>query len=452
LAKIGFIKIWTSLLLLVFSSYLWAEVIAFENVNVIPMDQKRILYNYRVLVDDGKINAIEPMTKNSVLKPDRIIDCQGKYMMPGLTDAHYHLRGAQNEKDFELLYKLLLANGITSVVSMGEDAGQDAIAVKAHANKKDVLAPVYFTAGPFLGSEQLKTPKDAIEAVNYHKERGYDFIKVHEDFPLDTYLTLLNEAEKAGIPVVGHAQRALPLEYTLRLSLIAHMEEIVDIFSDTNNFKIIKFNERQVKDIAAQVKNSGVYISPTLIVLAMIQDYRNDTRFEKLKNRPETRYLSKAEYKNYTTEGKEYRQEIFSSAKGIEAVDALIKGTQQLTEAFYKAGVPMLVGSDNIGLQITGFSFHDEMEAMQKAGMSSFDILNAAIVLSARYLKRQAIAGTISVGKNAEFILLSKNPLADIRHTRDVQGVMLKGKWLDKTTINQFLVDVDAARKLEHDD
>lgn len=426
-----------------------AEIITFEHVNVIPMDEELVLSNYRVVVDNDKITVIEPMSTKAIHKSDRTIDCHGKYMLPGLTDAHYHPRGASTEKDFELFYKLLIANGITSVISMGEDGGQDAIAIRDHANNPSVLAPVYFTAGPFLGSEELKSPKDAIESVRYHKQRGYDFIKVHEDFTLDTYLTLLREAEKAGIPVVGHAQRELPLEYTLRLTLIAHMEEIVDIFSDNKNFKIADISDQEAKKIAAQVKSSGVYISPTLSVLAMIQDYRDDARFDKLKNRSQTKFLSKEEFLNYTTEGKEYRREVFSSPKGVEAVDKLVKGTQLLTKAFYEAGVPMLVGTDNIGLQISGFSIHDEMAAMSAAGVSAFAILNSATALSARYLKRQAIAGTISIGKNAEFILLSKNPLNDIKNTRDIQGVMLKGKWLDKKALDQLLLDVAAARKVE---
>ena len=426
-----------------------AEIIAFENVNVVPMDQKRVLSNYRVIVNAGKIAAIESMNIKSSIKADRVIDCHGYYMMPGLTDAHYHPRGASTEKDFDLFYKLLLANGITTLMSMGEDNGQDAIAIKVHANKRDVFAPIYFTAGPFLGGNELKTPKDAIESVAYHKHRGYDFIKVHEDFSLDTYLALLREAEKAGIPVVGHAQRLLPLEYTLRLGLVAHMEEIVDIFSDNDNFKIIEIDNQKAADIATQVKNSGIYISPTLTILAMIQDYSDNSRFEKLKARSETRYLSKEEFKNYTTEGKEYRREFFSSQQGIEGVDRLVKGTQQLTKAFYKAGVPLLIGSDNIGLQITGFSLHDEMEAMEKLEIPAFDILNYATVISARYLKRQAVSGTISVGKNAEFILLADNPLATVKNTRNPQGLMVKGLWLDKKMLDQFLKEVELSRKQE---
>ncbi len=443
------IKLFSASAFIFMSSYAAAEIIAFENVNVIPMSQETVLLNQRVVVDNDKIAAIEPMSTIEHIKPNRRIDCQHKYLMPGFTDAHYHPRGATTTKDFEFFYKLLLANGVTTVVSMGEDFGQDAIAIKNNANKKDVLAPIYFAAGPMYHHDNLKTPKDALDIVDFHKKRGYDFIKVHDNFPKETYLALLSEAEKAGVPVVGHGQRDLPLEFTLRLTLIAHMEEVVMVFSDDKNFIVTEISDQKAQEIARQVKNSGVYISPTLTVVAKFHDYRNDGRLDALKQRPENQYLSKAEYKNYTTDGEEYRREIFSSPKGIATVDALIKNTQVLTQAFYNAGVPLLIGSDNIGLQITGFALHDEMEAMNKAGVPAFSVLNGATQLAARYLKRQAVAGTISEGKNAEFVLLSKNPLDDIKNTRDVQGVMIKGHWLDKKILDRFLKDVATARKQE---
>lgn len=428
-------------------SLLKAEIIAFENVNLITMEDSKVLHEYRVTTADDKIVDISPMIKPGKIVANRIINCAGKYVMPGLTDAHFHPRGAKTLQDMQIFYKLLIANGITTVVSKGEDFGQDAIATREYANNKNNLAPFYFTAGPLLGSEDLKTPQDAIATVKHHKKRGYDFIKVHEDFPKEVYFTLLREAQQAGIPVVGHAQRSLPLEYSLRLNLIAHMEEIVDIYSDMNSFTITDITTQQARDIAQQVKASGVYISPTLTVLAKIQDYRDDVRFKALKRRAESRYLTKQEFENYTTQGKEYRQKLFTKPNIITAVDLLVTGTQTLTKALYEAGVPMLVGSDNIGLQVTGFSIHEEMEAMNKAGMSTFAVLNSATLTSARYLKREAIAGTISVGKNAEFILLAENPLSDIKHTRNLQGVMLKGKWFDKKALEQMLLEVESGGK-----
>jgi len=436
-------------LLVLLCAHVNAEILSFENVNVIPMSEERVLKDQRVIVDGDRIVAIEPMSMESHIKPTHRIDCQHKYLMPGFTDVHFHPRGANNERELQLFYKLLLANGITTVVSMGEDPGQDAIAIKQYANKKEVIAPVYFTAGPFLGSDNLRSPQEALEMVRLHQQRGYDFIKIHEDVAKDTYLALLAEAEKEGIPVVGHAQRNLPLEYTLRLTLIAHMEEVAMVFADNQNFIIPELSIDKAQEIASQVKASGIYISPTLTVLQMIQDYRDDARFEKLKRRPETRYLAKSEYDNYTTEGKEYRTELFSSAKGISAVDTLMKNTQTLTKAFAIAGVPLLVGTDNIGLQIAGFSIHDEMAAMHDADVPTFTVLNGATQLAARYLKRQAVAGTISEGKKAEFILLSRNPLDDIRNTRSVEGVMIKGRWFDKKMLNGFLQDVENSRKAE---
>ncbi|ELX12404.1 putative amidohydrolase [Janthinobacterium sp. HH01] len=221
------------------------------------------------------------------------------------------------------------------------------------------------------------------------------------------------------------------------------------VFSDDAHFLINDINRLQAEKIARQIKDSGVIVSPTLTILAGIENFTDDARFDALKKRPITAYLSRSEYENYTTAGKEYRSEFILSAKGRKGVAQLIRNTRVLTRALHAAGVPMLVGSDNFGMQITGFSYHDEMEAMHKAGMPAYEVLNAATVGSARYLKRQASAGTLSVGKKAEFVLLSANPLADIRHTRDVQGVMLKGHWLDRQALAQGLQGVAAARQLE---
>jgi imidazolonepropionase-like amidohydrolase len=86
------------------------------------------------------------------------------------------------------------------------------------------------------------------------------------------------------------------------------------------------------------------------------------------------------------------------------------------------------------------------MEQLHEAGVSTFDVLRAATVTGARYLKRSAIAGTISEGKNAEFIILAKNPFDNIKNTREIEGVMLKGQWLDKKRLDKLLLDVKNAQ------
>ena len=193
-----------------------AETLIFNHINVIPMDQERVLYDQRVIVVDNKIKTIKPASSKLTLEADQVIESQGNYMMPGLTDAHYHQTGYTEEEN-DLQYKLLIANGVTSVISMAEWSGQDTIAIRQRSKQSSVLAPHYVTVGPQVNNSNVATTDDAVKMVQHHIDRGYDFIKVHGNMPKDAYFALLDSAEKADIRVVGHTQRDKPLEYSLRL-------------------------------------------------------------------------------------------------------------------------------------------------------------------------------------------------------------------------------------------
>ena len=125
------------ILIIVFGFQANSETIIFENINVIPMDRERVLYDQRVIVVDDKITAIESVSAKLLIKPDRTIACEGRFMIPGFSDTHYHQR--IKKEDHQLLYNLLIANGITSVRNMMEDSDQDSIAIREYANKKSVL-------------------------------------------------------------------------------------------------------------------------------------------------------------------------------------------------------------------------------------------------------------------------------------------------------------------------
>jgi len=422
-----------------------AETIAFEHITIIPMDKEQVLLNQRVIVEDAKIIIIESAGSPSSVKIDRVIDGKGQYMMPGFSETHYHQTSNADEE-----YKLLIANGVTSVRNMAEfdsrhGADQDAIATRKHANKIATLAPHFYTTGPMLDKSNLRSLEDAVAMVKFHQQRGYDFIKVHDNFAQDIYLTLLEQAEKAGIPVVGHAQRDMALEYSLRLTSLAHVEEFMNLFT-----KKQLADDEFLAQIAKQVKASGVYISPTLTTFALITRYADDNRFEQLKDRKETLYLAKSNIEQWGNDNNSYRQsDWFTAPESIIRLDDELKLLQRLTLAFHQAGVPIMVGTDTYGLQVPGFSMHDEMALMADAGMPNYEVLKAATVTSARYLKRSASAGTINVGKNAEFVILANNPLDNIENTKSVQGVMLKGKWLDRTALDTLLADVVISRKKE---
>lgn len=423
-----------------------SETLVFEHVNVIPMDKEHVLYDHRVIVVDDKITRIEPSTNKLKVKADRIIEGTDQYMIPGLSDTHYHQNGWSTEED-DLQYKLLIANGVTSILGMGEWSGQDVIATRYRANKKSSLSPFFSTVGPQLDAKNIKTPEDAIKMVQFHQDRGYDFIKIHGNIAIDAYLTLLNEAEKAGIPTVGHTQRDKPFEVALRMASIVHAEDIVMAFSDEGNLTVVDMDEKLAKDIAKQVKDSGIYVAPTLSTVAMIQDWTDPQRYKALKKREINKYLPKDALAYWLSPKNDYHQPFFLTEHGLDYIDKVIKGARMLTTAMHKAGVPMLVGSDNYGIQVTGFSAHEDMEQLQRVGIPAYDVLRASTVMAARFLERSASAGTINEGKNAQFVLLSKNPLDDIKNTRSITGVMLKGKWHDRNDLDKMLQEVEQAYK-----
>ena len=428
-------------------SIAYAKVLAFENVNVIPMHKNTVLEAQRVVVRDDKIVQIEPINVASSVKADQTIDASGMYMLPGLSDTHFHQHG-NDLSEPKLQFNLLIANGITSIRSMAEWPDQDTVAIREYANHPKNLAPHYTTVGPQVNAGNVNTVEQAIDMVNHHIKRGYDYIKIHGNLEKQVYLTLLEQGNKAGIPVVGHAQRKMPLEYSLRLKSLAHVEELVTLLSDEDNLKMVDLTPEMANQVAQQVKNSGIYVSPTLSILASIEHYVDDHKFAALKQRPISGYLSQGTIDYFSDkQGSTYRGPTFRRPEVMVYVDKLVKNNDMMAKALYQAGVPLLVGTDNFGFQITGFSMVDEMQHMVNVGMTEYDVLKAATVTSARYLNRLSQAGTISEGKLAEFVLLGANPLEDIRHIADVQGVMLKGQYLNKNALDGLLEDVLAARR-----
>jgi imidazolonepropionase-like amidohydrolase len=109
-------------------------------------------------------------------------------------------------------------------------------------------------------------------------------------------------------------------------------------------------------------------------------------------------------------------------------------------------GVPMLAGSDVGGIWvIPGFSLHQEFREMADAGFSPLEILQATTLNGARFLGREATMGTVEEGKNADLVLLDRDPIRDSRHLDSISAVVLKGKYFSKHALEQMKSDVAAA-------
>ncbi|WP_152286616.1 M61 family metallopeptidase [Flavicella marina] len=438
------------------------NIVVFEHVNVIPMTENKVLKDQNVVVIDGKIISISPSTNAIAYKATTSIDGTGKYLIPGLSEMHYHWRDTKSPIENE--FKLLLANGITTARNMAEYGGQDHVSIREKTKNGGILGPNYFTTGPYLSYDELKT-FDAIERiVKEHQQKEYDFLKIGDgvDIPKENYLKLLDEAFKHNVTVIGHGQHNLPLEYSLRMKSIEHVEEFIYIFQEGNvyenvdnfeNSKILIHDKKYLNNAAKQIKESGIYVAPTLVIFEMILQYFDDQKFEALQKHPESNYLTRGEYQKYLTEKNHYRVQLKDiQIVGIDS-DIFFQNfydwMKKFTKILNEHEVPLLTGSDTFGMVVPGFSIHKEFEYLQDSGLTPYEILKASTVNAARYLNTISMEGTITTGKNANLVLLNHNPLKDIKNTKSIEGVMLKGTYFNRSELDVFLKEVANFNALE---
>ncbi|WP_189362188.1 M61 family metallopeptidase [Algibacter mikhailovii] len=433
----------------------FSSTVVFEHANVIPMTTNEVLNDQTVVVVDGKITSITSTKTAPKHVADLVIDATDKYLIPGLSEMHYHWRDKKSPIENE--FKLLLANGITIARNMAEYGGQDHVTIREKTKQGEILGPNYFTTGPYLSYDQLKTFEDIERIVREHKEKKYNFLKIGDgvDIPKENYLKLLDEAYKHDITVIGHGQHNLPLEFSLRMKSIEHVEEFIYIFQEGNvyenvdlfeNSKILIHDIDYLNKAARQVKESGVYVAPTLVIFEMILQYLDEEKFALLQKHPKSNYLTRGEYEKYLTEKNHYRADL----KGIQIVgidsdlffENFFDWMKKFTKILNEHQVPLLTGSDTFGMVVPGFSIHKEFEFLQDSGLEPYEILKASTVNASRYLNIISMEGTIAEGKNANLVLLNRNPLEDIKNTQDIHGVMLKGTWYNRTQLDKFLEEV----------
>ena len=126
------------------------KLVAFVNVNVIPMDRERVLKNHTVMVLDGKIITIIDSKQTKVPAGAQIVDGTGKFLIPGLMDMHVHLFSDDEFPDAlaEDEFKVMIAYGVTTIRFMIGTPEQ--LILREKSAKGEILAPTIFSASPHL--------------------------------------------------------------------------------------------------------------------------------------------------------------------------------------------------------------------------------------------------------------------------------------------------------------
>ncbi|HEY6757000.1 MAG TPA: amidohydrolase family protein [Nitrososphaera sp.] len=354
-----------------------------------------------------------------------VLNLTGKYVIPGLFDMHAHVAGVRknsyNQNFSETTLEMLLDYGITTIRNPGGPTNES-VALKHNVSEGNIEGPEIFTAGSLLNGpqiaipfveKQISTEEEAREEVLYQAAAGVDYIKLYVGLPPNLVKAAIDEAHSRGIRVIGHLYMTSWTDAAnLGIDALTHGVPVNPLLLPSGDKReqflengggpfdhflwldLVDLNSMEIKEMIRALVEKDIPVDPTLSIYeAMLKDDGS-----------------------------------FSNPQNQLRWDKVL----QLTKMMYDNGVQILSGSDipNFGL-VPGASLHNELELLAEAGIKPLDVIEIATNNGAKALGIDDIVGTIQPEKQADMIVLSANPLENISNTKQIEAVMVDGKFTD---------------------
>jgi hypothetical protein len=482
--------------------------LAIRGVTIVDVSDGSLSPGQTVLVEGDRIVAVGPVAEVAVPDDAEVVDAPDGYLIPGLWDMHAHTLSIPIARD--ILFPLFIANGVTGIRTMKTDCFEAESTPSPGDRRLDWIEQPYcfeegladpipsiydvktwreeIQAGTLIGprivagsamldgpgTDEQSTPfipgtaEHAREHARILQERGVDFAKIYNFIPREAYFAFADEANRLGLPFAGHVpegvraseaseagQRSIEhagftnvadecsaredeIRRRLRAELESDEPQIVPIWLDV----VESYDAVKCAKVFETLVRNGTWVTPTLLAsgIADSQEIRDGWRED-----PRLRYLSREAREWWSNE-----DEPDAMGGNPEQQQLLVNFGREVTLAMHRAGVPLLAGSPAPGKVTAGFGLHGELEVLVAIGLTEAEALRTATLEPARYLDAVDTQGTVEVGKVADLVLLSANPLEDIANTQKIEAVMVRGRFFDRNALDEILENVArAAAELE---
>ena len=397
--------------------------LVFDNVDIADVENGVLLEDKFVMIEDGKITAISDVQID--VPGARHIDGEGKSLIPGLWDMHGH---------FSLSDGVLnIAGGVTSVRDVGS-VHEQIMELTAKHDSGEVIGPTTYRSGfidqasPYATGDTVETLEEALERVDFYADHGYMQIKLYSSIDPDWVDDIARRTHAHGMRLSGHIPAFMSAEQAVRAGYdeIQHINMVFLNFlagdrEDTRKqlrFTLygdeagnLDFDSQEVRDFITLLRDSNVTVDPTAAIF--------DTQLVHLPGEPDPTFAAVADHLPATVARGLYKPEMDMG----DMVDAWARSAiaqETMIRTLHDNGVQIVPGSDHMA----AFTIHRELELYARSGIPNADVLRIATLDSARICGVDDRTGSISVGKDADLVLVAGNPLEDISAIRSATLVV----------------------------
>jgi imidazolonepropionase-like amidohydrolase len=353
------------------------------------------------------------------------IDLSGRILVAGLVNAHGHVGATMGMRSAPELYteenlmrqlRLYAAYGVTTVFSLGDDRE---IGVRLRDRQRAGATDMarLYVAGPVIGGTD---PVAARKLVGDVAAMGADLVKIRVDDNLGTTQKMAREAYEA---VIDEAHRR-------KLRVAAHvyyLEDAKALVRAGVDMLAHSVRDREVDtDLITLMKQRDTCLCPTLMREVSTFVYEARPAFF-----DDPFFLRHADHAAMKALEEPSRQEAMRASRSAQSYKASLVVAAKNLATLAAAGVRIASGTDTGPVaRFQGYFEHLELERMVEAGLSPSAVIRAATGDAARCHGVAGEVGTIEPGARADFIVLTANPLADIRNSRTIESVWIGGSRL----------------------
>jgi imidazolonepropionase-like amidohydrolase len=375
-----------------------------------------------LVVKDGRVMSVGAAKDVRVPPGAERIDLSGRFLIPGLVNAHGHVGETRGLKAGPELYdrenvlaqlRLYARYGITTVQSLGGDR-DEGFALRAEQDTPALDRARLYVAGPVIDA---KTPEAARTQVQELAARKPDWVKIRVDdnlgtttkMPPEVYRAVIDEAHKHGLRLAAH---------------IFYLEDARDLVASGADFIAHSVRDRPVDPaFIAALRKRNVCVCPTLMREVSAFVYGSEPGFFS-----DPFFLKSADAAVVTALRDPERQKSVATSPASARYREALEVASRNLKILFDAGVPIAMGTDTgPPARFQGYFEHLELERMVAAGLTPDQVLVAATGGAARCLGLAGKVGTLEPGAWADLVVLRQDPLADIRNTRTLESVWVAG-------------------------